>query len=194
MHGKTSLIYHDGRGVYRGLPNPFEATRYHSLVIQPGTLPDDFEVVAWTDQDEIMGVRHKALPLEGVQYHPESFLTDRRQRPAPQLHRPLTATPPRGPAPCSPSTTPSGPCSSSPALPPRRVPLAEALGCTLAEEVTADRDLPPFDKALLDGYAVRAADLARRRARPGPSSVLRGDHRRPDPDPADRPRRVQPPS
>ena len=75
MHGKTSLIHHDGRGVYRGLVNPFEATRYHSLVIQPGTLRDDFKVVAWTDQNEIMGVRHLSWPLEGVQYHPESFLT-----------------------------------------------------------------------------------------------------------------------
>jgi anthranilate synthase/aminodeoxychorismate synthase-like glutamine amidotransferase len=75
MHGKTSLIYHDGKGIYRGMPNPFEATRYHSLVIRPGTLSNDFEVVAKTDQDEIMGVRHKSYPLEGVQYHPESFLT-----------------------------------------------------------------------------------------------------------------------
>jgi anthranilate synthase/aminodeoxychorismate synthase-like glutamine amidotransferase len=75
MHGKTSMIHHDGKGVYRGLSNPFEATRYHSLVIQPGTLSDDFELVAWTDQNEIMGVRHKRFPLEGVQYHPESFLT-----------------------------------------------------------------------------------------------------------------------
>jgi para-aminobenzoate synthetase component II len=75
MHGKTSLIHHDGRGIYRSLSNPFEATRYHSLVIQPGTLPDDLERVAWTDQDEIMGVRHKRYPLEGVQFHPESFLT-----------------------------------------------------------------------------------------------------------------------
>jgi para-aminobenzoate synthetase component II len=75
MHGKTSWIHHDGRGIYRGVPNPFEATRYHSLVIEPGTLPDDLEVVAWTDQNEIMGVRHKRYPLEGVQYHPESFLT-----------------------------------------------------------------------------------------------------------------------
>jgi anthranilate synthase/aminodeoxychorismate synthase-like glutamine amidotransferase len=75
MHGKTSLIHHDGKGIYRGVSNPFEATRYHSLVIQPGTLRDDFEVVAWTDQNEIMGVRHKTWPLEGVQYHPESFLT-----------------------------------------------------------------------------------------------------------------------
>jgi para-aminobenzoate synthetase component II len=76
MHGKTSLIYHDGRGVYRGLSNPFEATRYHSLVIEAGTLPEDLEVVARTDQDEIMGVRHKRYPLEGVQFHPESFLTE----------------------------------------------------------------------------------------------------------------------
>ena len=75
MHGKTSQIHHDGRGVYRGLSNPFEATRYHSLVIQPGTLPDEFKVVAQTDQGEIMGVRHVSYPLEGVQYHPESFLT-----------------------------------------------------------------------------------------------------------------------
>jgi para-aminobenzoate synthetase component II len=75
MHGKTSWIHHDGRGIYRAVANPFEATRYHSLVIEPGTLPDDLEVVAWTDQDEIMGVRHKRYPLEGVQYHPESFLT-----------------------------------------------------------------------------------------------------------------------
>lgn len=75
MHGKTSLIRHDGRGIYRGLSNPFEATRYHSLVIQPGTLSEEFDIVAWTDQNEIMGVRHKSYPLEGVQYHPESFLT-----------------------------------------------------------------------------------------------------------------------
>ena len=76
MHGKTSLIHHDGRGVYRGLSNPFVATRYHSLVIEPGTLPEELEVVARTDQNEIMGVRHKRFPLEGVQYHPESFLTE----------------------------------------------------------------------------------------------------------------------
>ena len=75
MHGKTSWIHHDGRGIYRGIANPFEATRYHSLVIEPGSLPEDLEVVAWTDRDEIMGVRHKRYPLEGVQYHPESFLT-----------------------------------------------------------------------------------------------------------------------
>ena len=75
MHGKTSMIHHDGKGIYQGIPNPFEATRYHSLVIEPGSLPDDLEVVAWTDQNEIMGVRHKKYQLEGVQYHPESFLT-----------------------------------------------------------------------------------------------------------------------
>jgi len=75
MHGKTSWIHHDGKGIYRGIANPFEATRYHSLVIEPGSLPDAVEVVAWTDQDEIMGVRHKEFPLEGVQFHPESFLT-----------------------------------------------------------------------------------------------------------------------
>jgi len=75
MHGKISEIQHDGKGVYRNLPNPFPATRYHSLVIQPGTLPSEFEITAWTQEGEIMGVRHKTYPLEGVQYHPESFLT-----------------------------------------------------------------------------------------------------------------------
>ncbi|WZO97576.1 aminodeoxychorismate/anthranilate synthase component II [Isosphaeraceae bacterium EP7] len=75
MHGKTSLIYHDGQGVYRGLSNPFQATRYHSLVIRPGTLPPEFKVVAWTEENEIMGIRHERFALEGVQYHPESFLT-----------------------------------------------------------------------------------------------------------------------
>lgn len=75
MHGKTSLIYHDGKGVYRDIPSPFEATRYHSLVIHPGHVPEGMEVVAWTDQNEIMGVRHKSWAMEGVQYHPESFLT-----------------------------------------------------------------------------------------------------------------------
>lgn len=75
MHGKTSLIYHDGKGVYRDIPSPFEATRYHSLVIHPRHVPEGMEVVAWTDQNEIMGVRHKSWAMEGVQYHPESFLT-----------------------------------------------------------------------------------------------------------------------
>lgn len=75
MHGKTSMIHHDGKGLYRGLSNPFQATRYHSLVIQPGTLPEDLEVVARTEEGEIMGIRHKTYPMEGVQYHPESFLT-----------------------------------------------------------------------------------------------------------------------
>jgi anthranilate synthase/aminodeoxychorismate synthase-like glutamine amidotransferase len=75
MHGKTSQIHHDNKGVHRGLSNPFTATRYHSLVIRPDTLPKDFVVSAWTDANEIMGVRHKTMPLEGVQYHPESFLT-----------------------------------------------------------------------------------------------------------------------
>ena len=75
MHGKTSMIHHDGKGLYKGVSNPFQATRYHSLIIQPGTLPDDLEVVARTEEGEIMGVRHKVYPMEGVQYHPESFLT-----------------------------------------------------------------------------------------------------------------------
>jgi len=76
MHGKTSLIHHDGQGVFRGLSNPFEATRYHSLVIKRETFKNpDFIVSAWTDENEIMGVRHRHWPLHGVQFHPESFLT-----------------------------------------------------------------------------------------------------------------------
>jgi len=75
MHGKTSLIHHDGSGVFRGLENPFAATRYHSLVIDPATVPEALEVTAWTDDREIMGVRHRTWPLEGVQFHPESILT-----------------------------------------------------------------------------------------------------------------------
>jgi anthranilate synthase/aminodeoxychorismate synthase-like glutamine amidotransferase len=76
MHGKTSLIHHDNQGVFRGLSNPFEATRYHSLVIRRETFHNpDFLVSAWTDEGEIMGVRHRTAPLHGVQFHPESFLT-----------------------------------------------------------------------------------------------------------------------
>jgi anthranilate synthase/aminodeoxychorismate synthase-like glutamine amidotransferase len=75
MHGKTSIIYHDGKTVFEGLPNPFEATRYHSLLIKKETLPDCLEITAWTDMDEIMGVRHKDVIVEGVQFHPESILT-----------------------------------------------------------------------------------------------------------------------
>jgi anthranilate synthase/aminodeoxychorismate synthase-like glutamine amidotransferase len=77
MHGKTSQIRHDGRGVYAGLPNPFLATRYHSLIVDPQQLDEDFELTAWTaDQDELMGFRSRSHPTEGVQFHPESFLTD----------------------------------------------------------------------------------------------------------------------
>ena len=75
MHGKTSMIQHANKGVFAGLPNPFEATRYHSLVIERSSMPDVLEITAWTDDDEIMGVRHKTLPVEGVQFHPESILT-----------------------------------------------------------------------------------------------------------------------
>lgn len=75
MHGKTSLIYHDGETLYEGLPNPFEATRYHSLLIRRETLPDCLGITAWTDTGEIMGVRHKQHIIEGVQFHPESILT-----------------------------------------------------------------------------------------------------------------------
>ncbi len=75
MHGKTSLIHHDGRRLFAGLPEPFEATRYHSLVIDPAALPPMLERTAWTDAGEIMGVRHRTLFVEGVQFHPESILT-----------------------------------------------------------------------------------------------------------------------
>jgi anthranilate synthase/aminodeoxychorismate synthase-like glutamine amidotransferase len=75
MHGKTSMIYHDGKTIFKGLPNPFEATRYHSLIIKRGTLPECLEITAWTDMEEIMGVRHKEFLVEGVQFHPESILT-----------------------------------------------------------------------------------------------------------------------
>jgi anthranilate synthase component 2 len=76
MHGKTSLIHHKNIGVFRDLPNPYTATRYHSLVIEKETLPDCLEITAWTDDGEIMGVRHKTLRVEGVQFHPESILTE----------------------------------------------------------------------------------------------------------------------
>jgi anthranilate synthase/aminodeoxychorismate synthase-like glutamine amidotransferase len=75
MHGKTSAISHDGRGVFRGLGDPFVATRYHSLVILRDTVPEALEVSAWSEDGEIMGVRHRQHPIEGVQFHPESILT-----------------------------------------------------------------------------------------------------------------------
>ena len=80
MHGKTSMIHHTNSGVFKGLPNPFEATRYHSLVAEQASLPDDFIITAWTEnaageRDEVMGIKHKTLPMEGVQFHPESIMT-----------------------------------------------------------------------------------------------------------------------
>ena len=75
MHGKTSPVHHDNKGVFAGLPNPFDATRYHSLIVEKETLPDCFEITAHADEDEIMGIRHKELPVFGVQFHPESILT-----------------------------------------------------------------------------------------------------------------------
>jgi anthranilate synthase/aminodeoxychorismate synthase-like glutamine amidotransferase len=76
MHGKTSLVHHDGRGVFTGLPSPFEATRYHSLVVEPASVPAALEVSAWTDDGIVMGLRHREHPgTEGVQFHPESILT-----------------------------------------------------------------------------------------------------------------------
>jgi len=76
MHGKTALISHNGTGVFRGIPNPFTATRYHSLVIEHESLPDCLEITAWSEDCEIMGVRHKTLAVQGVQFHPESILTE----------------------------------------------------------------------------------------------------------------------
>ena len=75
MHGKTSMIHHNGEQIFDDLENPFEATRYHSLIVKKETMPDCFELTAWTDQDEIMGLRHKDYPIWGVQFHPESILT-----------------------------------------------------------------------------------------------------------------------
>ncbi|MGI8387382.1 aminodeoxychorismate/anthranilate synthase component II [Robertmurraya sp. P23] len=75
MHGKTSLMYHDGKTIFEGLPNPFPATRYHSLIVKRETLPECFEISAWTKEGEIMAIRHKELPIEGVQFHPESIMT-----------------------------------------------------------------------------------------------------------------------
>ena len=76
MHGKTSQIHHKNIGVFKDIPNPYTATRYHSLVIERATIPDCLEITAWTDDGEIMGVKHKTLAVEGVQFHPESILTD----------------------------------------------------------------------------------------------------------------------
>ncbi len=80
MHGKTSLAQHDGKTIYEGLPQPLEVGRYHSLSAEHATLPDELEVTARTDRDEIMGVRHRELPMEGVQFHPESVLTPEGDR------------------------------------------------------------------------------------------------------------------
>jgi len=76
MHGKTSVIYHDGSNIFEGLPNPFEAIRYHSLIVGKDSLPDCLEVTAWTKEGEIMGIMHREYPVYGVQFHPESILTD----------------------------------------------------------------------------------------------------------------------
>ncbi|WP_066065965.1 aminodeoxychorismate/anthranilate synthase component II [Neobacillus soli] len=75
MHGKTSDMFHDGKTIFQGLPNPFPATRYHSLIVKRETLPDCFEISSWTKEGEIMAIRHKELPIEGVQFHPESIMT-----------------------------------------------------------------------------------------------------------------------
>ena len=75
VHGRTSRVFHDDKGLFAGLPNPFEATRYHSLVVERSSLPDCLEITAKTWDEEVMGLRHKSMPVEGVQFHPESFLT-----------------------------------------------------------------------------------------------------------------------
>jgi anthranilate synthase component 2 len=80
MHGKTSMIHHSRTGVFQNLPDPFQATRYHSLVVERESLPECLEITAWTDDGEIMGVRHKQLAVEGVQFHPESILTEHGHR------------------------------------------------------------------------------------------------------------------
>lgn len=75
MHGKTSPIHHDGSSLFKGLPDPFDATRYHSLIVKKSTLPDELRITAWTEEGEIMGLQHKELEVHGVQFHPESILT-----------------------------------------------------------------------------------------------------------------------
>jgi len=91
MHGKTSPIHHDGRTIFSGLPNPFDATRYHSLLVRKESLPDCLEISAWTQEGEVMGLRHKELAVEGVQFHPESVLT----QPGKDLLRNFLALQPR---------------------------------------------------------------------------------------------------
>jgi len=76
MHGKTSPVYHEGAGIHRGLPRPFTATRYHSLTLASGSIPDLLEVTAWTESGDVMALEHRALPVYGVQYHPESIMTE----------------------------------------------------------------------------------------------------------------------
>ncbi|MBA32183.1 MAG: anthranilate/aminodeoxychorismate synthase component II [Chloroflexi bacterium] len=76
MHGKTSLVNHTGEGLFKGIPNPFKAIRYHSLMIYKDTLPEELEVTAWTDNDIVMGVKHKSDPVQGIQFHPESIMTE----------------------------------------------------------------------------------------------------------------------
>ena len=76
MHGKSSAIDHDGKGLFKGLPNPIEGGRYHSLILDPDSVPDELEITATTSEGEIMGIRHKTYPLEGIQFHPESILTE----------------------------------------------------------------------------------------------------------------------
>ncbi len=90
MHGKTSPVYHNGAGVFHGLPSPFEATRYHSLIVERDSLPDCLEITAQTEGGEIMGLRHKTWPLEGVQFHPEAILTEHGK----QMLRNFLAGPP----------------------------------------------------------------------------------------------------
>ncbi|MEM8606481.1 MAG: aminodeoxychorismate/anthranilate synthase component II [Myxococcota bacterium] len=80
MHGRTSPILHEGGGVFSGLPSPYTATRYHSLIVARDTVPPELEITAWTEEREVMGLRHTELPIEGVQFHPESFLTEHGHR------------------------------------------------------------------------------------------------------------------
>jgi anthranilate synthase component 2 len=76
MHGKSSFIHHQNNGIFKGIPTPFSAIRYHSLIVQPDDLPECLEVTAWTDDRTIMGLKHKTYPVEGIQFHPESFMTE----------------------------------------------------------------------------------------------------------------------
>ena len=155
MHGKTDQIHHDGQTIYKNIPNPMTATRYHSLVIQPDTLSPEFVVNAWTTADdgtrEIMGIGHKKHPTFGVQFHPESFLPISEQRCCKTLLK----------SECDDSNFRSFwlDFGNRNAIGVEIVQLQRAVGRVLQNDVVSDVDSPPHDKSVMDGYAVRSDDI-----------------------------------